>query len=114
MSRRRVLVVGTLVWACVGAAVAFSALGSVNADARWLVGGASVVGPLAAGGASLLLTRHADRMAGLLLLVSVLTPTYFAYALNVPALVGGVALLVAPRWLLPSRSGEGWHRHQLA
>lgn len=97
MSRRRVLAGGALVWAGVGAAVALGSLGQVNADARLLVGAASVLGPAAAVTASRMLTRYADRVAGALLLVSVLTPTYFAYVLNVPALVVGVALLVAPR-----------------
>jgi hypothetical protein len=41
--------------------------------------------------------RHRDRAAGVLLLVSALTPTYFAYVLNVPALVVGLYLLIAPR-----------------
>ena len=48
------------------------------------------------------LGRHHDRLAGALLLVSALTPTYFAAIVNVPALVLGLVLLVAPRTILPT------------
>src|SRR5262245_9225180 len=92
MARRRALAIGACVWAAVGAAVAFTALGSVNADARLIVGVASVVGPLAALCAAWCVLRGRARAAGALLLVSVLTPTYFAYVLNLPAFVVGVAL----------------------
>lgn len=88
-------------WAGVAAAVAFGSLGQVNDDARVLVGAASIFGPLAAVAASRLLARGSDRAAGALLLVSVLTPTYFAYVVNVPALVVGLALLIAPMAVLP-------------
>lgn len=81
-------------WAGVAAAVAFGSLGRVNADARVLVGAASVLGPLAAVAASRLLARGSDRAAGALLLVSVLTPTYFAYVVNVPALAKAAVKLV--------------------
>ena len=84
--------------------VALSSIGSVNADARALVGTASVVGPLAAVGASVLLHRSADRWAGALLTLSaILTPTYMAYALNLAPLVGGLVLLTTPRSVLPPR-----------
>lgn len=101
MDRRRVLQIGALVWAAIGASVALASLGSVNADARLLVGAFSIAGPLAAVGAARLLGRGADRTAGVLLLLSVLTPTYFAYVLNLPALVVGLALVVAPHAVLP-------------
>lgn len=102
MHTRRVLQIGSLVWAAVGAAIAWSALGTVNADARWIVATASALGPLAAVAAAASLGRHRDRLAGALLLGSVLTPTYFAAIVNVPALVLGLVLLVAPRSILPS------------
>jgi hypothetical protein len=86
-----------LVWALAGALVAFSALPDVNDDARVLVGVASLLGPVAAIAASAALSRHRDRWAGLLLVVSVITPTYFAWLLNVPALLVGLILLVAPK-----------------
>jgi hypothetical protein len=76
-------------------------MGTVNADARLIVATASVVGPLAAVGAARALGTDRDRLAGALLLVSVLTPTYFAVIVNVPALAVGLLLLGAPRSILP-------------
>lgn len=100
MDRRRAVEVGALVWAGVGAAIAIPSLATVNADARLLVGTAAILGPLAAVGAWQLLQRQADRMAGALLLVSVLTPTYFAYVVNLPALVVGLLLVTIPHLVL--------------
>ena len=93
---RQVLVIGSLVWAVVGALIALSALPQANADARWLVGVASVVFPGAALVAAVALRRGALRWAGAFLLVSVATPTYFAWPLNLPALVVGLRLVMAP------------------
>jgi hypothetical protein len=90
------LTIGSVLWAVVGAAVAFSALPQVNADARWFVGAASILGPGAAAAAAVALRRGAFRSAGVLLLVSVATPTYMAYGLNVPALAAGLGLTLAP------------------
>ena len=104
--RRRVLQIGALVWAVVGASVALLSLGNVNADARLLVGVFSIGGPLAAVGAARLLGVGAGRAAGALLLVSVLTPTYFAYVLNVPALLVGLALVAAPQLVLHDSDQE--------
>lgn len=101
MDRRRVLQIGVLAWAAIGASVALASLGDVNADARLLVAGFSIAGPLAAVVAARLLGRGADRAAGALLLLSVLTPTYFAYGLNLPALLLGLTLAVAPHAVLP-------------
>jgi hypothetical protein len=93
---RRVLQVGTLVWVVAGGAVALSSLGNVNDDARQAVGVASVAGPLLGAWAALLMGRLADRSAGVVLMLSaVLTPTYFAYVLNLPALLVGAVLAVA-------------------
>ena len=105
--------IGALVWAIVGALVAFSALSDVNADARLLAGIASVVGPVAAIAASLALGQRHDRWAGALLIVSVATPTYFAWVLNVPALLVGLILLMAPRVAMGDRkSGLEQPRNQ--
>ena len=68
---RQVLVIGSIVWAVVGAAVA----------------------------AAVALRRGALRWAGVFLLLSVATPTYFAWALNLPALVIGLRLATAPSTL---------------
>lgn len=96
MTVQRAAEIGSVAWAAVGAAVALAALPDVNNDARLLVGLASVVFPLCALGAAVLLRRSQLRAAGLLLLVSAATPTYFAYILNIPALVVGLVLLLAP------------------
>src|SRR4051812_35303193 len=100
MDRRRAVQIGVLVWAGVGAAVAVAAFGDVNEDTRALVGFASVACPLSAVAGAWFLGRHADRLAGVLLLVSVLTPTYFAYPLNLFALAAGLALVAVPSTLL--------------
>jgi hypothetical protein len=102
---QRMLITGAALWAVLGAAVALSALPEVNADARWFVGGASILGPAAAAGAAVVLRRGAFRWAGVLLLLSAATPTYMAYALNLPALVVAVGLIVAPGgFVRPSRA----------
>jgi hypothetical protein len=76
--------------------IAIASLGSVNDDARLLVGGLTIACPAAAAVASYALAGHRDRVAGVLLVVSVATPTYFFWIVNLPALVVGLALLVAP------------------
>lgn len=98
MHRHHSLVYGILAWAAIGAIVAFGSLGSVNDDARVLVVVASVVGPLLAVGSARQFSLRRDRLAGALLVVSaVVTPTYFAYALNLVPLGAGLYLVVAPR-----------------
>jgi len=106
MTRRQAIAIGSCVWAAVGAAVAFPALGSAGSDARVIVGLASTFGPLAAVAAAWLVVRGHDRAAGALLLVSVLTPTYFAYVLNLPALGVGLALVVVRREIVEPLSRE--------
>ena len=96
MTRRAVLQAGALVWAAVGTAIALPALATMNGGAVLLVGAASIFGPLAAVAASWLVGRRRQRWGGALLLLSVVTPTYFFAVLNLPALFIGVALLAAP------------------
>jgi hypothetical protein len=93
---QRALIRSSLVWAIAGAALALSALPQVNADARWLVAVASVAFPATAVLAALALRHGAVRWAGTLLLVSAATPTYSAWALNLPALVAGLVLMTVP------------------
>ncbi len=109
MNSRRVLQAGVLLWAAVGASVAIPAVTTASNDARLLVGTASVLGPVAAIAASASLARRFDRLAGVLLLASVVTPTYFAWALNVPAFVVGLVLVAAPGIVLPDN-----HRGKIA
>ena len=73
---------------------------AVNPDARVLVGIASVAFPGCAVVAAVAVARDHHRTGGVLLLLSVGTPTYFAWALNVPALIVGIALVAAPRLLV--------------
>lgn len=96
MMTRQVIRVGAVAWAAAGWALALLSRGSVNQDAWAIVGTAALLGPLAALLAASAVARHQDRLAGLLLLVSVATPTYFAWVLNVPALLVGLGLVVAP------------------
>jgi hypothetical protein len=105
MVNGQALRVGALAWAVVGLVVAIASIGRVNPDARVAVSIGSVAFPGAAALASLALTRRRDRTAGLLLLVSVATPTYFAWVLNVPALCFGSALLLSPN-LIVRRQGN--------
>lgn len=102
-------------WAVLGAVVALVSLGDVNDDVRVLVGFASVVGPLLAAWAAVQLSRQVDRSAGTLLVLSaVLTPTYFAYVINLPPLVVGLVLAVAPQVVLRSPDpGRGIARRGL-
>ena len=100
MTMRYAIRVGAFVWAAVGATVALGSLASVNPDARAFVGIVSVLGPLSALLATTAFAHRQDRLGGLLLLVSAATPTYFAWILNVPALLLGLVLTVAPTAIL--------------
>lgn len=91
--RARYAELGAFVWAVSGFSVAMGGLSRVSNDARWLVMTASIVGPLSAFGAAVLIRRGLLRWAGGLLIISVATPTYFAWPLNVPALVFGLLLI---------------------
>ena len=82
------------VWAAV---LALGSLGAVNDDVRVLVGVASIIGALAALASAYLLALSADRLSGVLLLVSALIPTYFACPLNVVAVIAGLLLLAVQR-----------------
>lgn len=103
MSRRRIVQVASLVWSTTGAAVAVVSLPNVNDDVIVLVGLASVVLPLCAAAAALALRHRHDRLAGLLLVSSAATPTYFAYPANLPGLVVGLAVLAWPAVTLGDR-----------
>ncbi len=79
---RRALIVASLLWAVIAGTVTLVALPDVNPDVRLLVGVLSVVLPLAAVAAAWALHRGNDRLAVVLLLVTVATPTYMAWAIN--------------------------------
>ena len=102
---RRALIIGACGWAFVGAVVALTPLPQVNADARLVIGVMGVVFPACAAAAAFALRQHRDRLAGGLLVLSVLTPTYYLYVLPIPALIFGLTLVTAPGKLLKSSAG---------
>lgn len=103
MDRRQAARTVTIAWAAVGGAIAIAALRDVNSDARALVGVATLLGIVTAVAASAALTHRRERVAGGLLVVSALvTPTFFAYALNLAPLLIGIVLIATPHALLHS------------
>jgi hypothetical protein len=90
---RRALIVASLLWAVIAGAVALVALPDVNPDVRLLIGVLSIVVPLAAVAAAWSLHRGNDRLAVVLLLVSVATPTYMAWAINVVPILLAAAVV---------------------
>jgi hypothetical protein len=104
---QRVVQVGALTWAAVGLAVSLTSLRATNPDARVFVGVASVFGPTSAVLAASALAHHRVRTGGVLLILSIVTPTYFAWALSVPALIVGLALVVAPRKMVRAQALDG-------
>jgi hypothetical protein len=104
MTRRNAAEFGSIVWAVGGAGMAMSSLGQVNDDATVFVGAASALFPLCALAAALALHFRHDRIAGLLLVASAATPTYFAFAVNVLVLVFGIVLVARPALILGPRN----------
>lgn len=100
IERRVVLARAAQAWAAVIAVIAALTFHLVNTDARWIVGFLTAFGIVAAVAASVELRRGSDRLAGALLAASIVAPTYMAYPLAIPALVLGLALLVAPGAIL--------------
>ena len=96
MIERRVLQMGSAAWAVIGFSVGLVAVRDAAGTGRFVLIAACIAGPGAALLASLSLASHRDRLAGVLLLASVITPTVFAWVLNVPALLIGLSLLIAP------------------
>ena len=103
MISRRTLRVGAIVWAVLGFIVGLTALPSVNADAVIVFAAACAVGPASALGAALALRNFRDRLAGLMLVISVVTPAVFAWPLNLAALLIGLAIVIAPSRVIANR-----------
>ena len=93
---RQVARIGSMAWSVIGFALGLRSIGAVNGDARVLVLTVCVVGSGSALMASAAVASRHQRLAGVLLVVSVITPTFFAWVLNVPALLVGVVLIFAP------------------
>jgi hypothetical protein len=100
---RRALEVGTFIWAVLGFTIGLSALPSVNADAVVLFAAACAVGPASALGAAFALHHLRDRLAGLLLIISVVTPAVFAWPLNLATLLVGLAIVISPSKVIADR-----------
>ena len=105
MIEKRAVQIGATAWAMVAFTVASVSLPNVSTDALVVVGTASVLLPLAAFLAALAAGQDRLRVAGALLVLSAATPTYFAWVLNIPALLAGVGLLAAPE-IIVKRSRE--------
>jgi hypothetical protein len=90
---RQILIIGSLAWAVIGVGIALSALPDVNTDARLLVAVLSVVLPLAAVAAAWCVRSARYLLAGALLVLSMATPTYMTWALNLLPLALAVAAL---------------------
>lgn len=99
---RRLVMFGVF-WGTLGLAIALPSSGQASADARLFVTLASVMFPLCSFAAAAMARAGRLRAAGLLFVGSAATPTYFAAAVNVPALVIGLWLLVRPHRVLVSR-----------
>jgi hypothetical protein len=104
---RRALTVCAIVWSVLGFIVGLTALPSVNADAVVLFAVACAVGPACALFAALALRNLRDRLAGVMLAISVVTPSVFAWPLNLAALLVGLAVVIAPSRVIANR---GVHR----
>jgi hypothetical protein len=90
--------IGAILWGLLGLVIALRGLGDVNADAKVWVGAASIVLPLCAGFAGALIIGHRHRgIASGLLFLSIGTPTYFAWAVNLIPIVLIVGLVIAVR-----------------
>lgn len=105
MIEKRAVQIGATAWAMVAFTVASVSLANVSTDALVVVGAASVFLPLAAFLAAIAAAHDRLRVAGALLVLSAATPTYFAWVLNIPALLAGVVLLAAPGMIV-KRSRE--------
>jgi hypothetical protein len=90
--------IGAALWALLGTVIAYKARDDVNYDAKRWVGFASTALPLCAVAAALLIKRRRYLgIAGALLFLSIGTPTYAAWAVNVIPIILIIALVVTVR-----------------
>lgn len=90
--RRRYGTLAIVLWAFLAAGLASAVAADSTSSGRALVIAAGVVGVGAAIGAAVALARGQRRLAGVLLVVSVITPSSFAYVPNLLALGAGLGL----------------------
>ena len=100
--------IGALLWALIGVMITYRWRGSVNYDARRWIGFFGTVLPLCATAAAVLIKRRRNfTVAGGLLFLSIGTPTYAAWAINLIPIVLIIALIITVRrarlTALPSR-----------
>lgn len=95
-ARRAWLQAGAIAWAVVGFGVASVFVAGAGPGTPILVWVATVAFPACAVLAAVALGAGHTRHAGALLVLSAATPTFFAWPLNVPALLAGLALLCWP------------------
>lgn len=89
---RRIVIIGSLVWAVAAVGIGIATFGDVNPDARWVVGAAVGVAFVAALAASRLAATRRFGWAAVALVVSVVAPTYGAWAVNaLPLVLAGLA-----------------------
>lgn len=109
MTKQRAVHAVAIWWAVTGVVVAVLTFGDVNDDARLLVAAAHLAGFAAAAVSAWLMRRTTSRAAGALLIVSALiTPTYFAWSLNLVALLVGVAVLASPATFTGTRGARAF------
>jgi len=98
---RRTVIAMILGWAVIGATIALSSLPDVNANARGIVVAATLIGVAAAVAAAETYRRGRPVPAIVLLAMSLMVPTFFAWALSLLPLVAIVAVARSMR-----RTGE--------
>jgi hypothetical protein len=90
--------IGAAFWALLGIVIAYKTSDNVNHDAKGWVGFVSTVLSLCAIGAALLIKRGRYLgIAGALLFLSIGTPTYAAWAVNVIPIILIIALVMTVR-----------------
>ncbi len=94
--RTTVLAAASAVWGIAGFVLAGGALDEVNDDIAWLVTALTILGPLAALAAAWAIRRARTSVAVALLVISLATPTYFAWVLSlIPIII--ITVLLADR-----------------
>lgn len=96
MMSERTLAGGAGLWALVGYLLA--ARWTIPASPGWALVLASLLLPACSVLAAAALVRHRIGSAGVLLLLSSATPTYFAWPLNLVALAAGAYLVFISGW----------------
>ena len=93
--RRKFVASCATLWTILGVVIGLTSMSTVNQDARPLVIGAILTATLAGIGATFAALRGMRRLAILLLLVTVIYPTYFGWPVNlIPLLLAGYLIFL--------------------